>query len=840
MKKYTLCFLLVTLMICGCTTTSKVKRTESKETEISSTEISSFVDAEPDKTSDNKEESSEEINFYDPALDADNNGILDYIEKMDLETDTDEDGLTDYQEISIIGTDPLLKDTDGNGLNDIDDDMDNDGLSNGYELSIGTSPNSIDSDGDGLGDFYEHKTLKTDPLNADTDKDGASDGWEISHDYNPLKFNKDFSASVQLKSQRVTASVQITASADTAQSLSVRKVKPDAMINETIPGYIDSAFEFEANGDIGIAVMSFQLDDELLNNPECVPTIYCLNEDNYSWYELETIIENNIAKAQITHFSKYILMDKTIYDRVMTASQKIDPVKAKAKEPDSNHDDINDYLTKMMCDGVIRTKTGALVFGSHTYEQVQQNDDLDGDGIINGEEVNITTDLYIPKEAVELNGHYYLRYDEGYVWDDANTFCLSVGGHLATITSAEEQEFVKSLVFAGSKNSYWLGARGHDRVFSWITGEDWVVDYGHYNNFSSSGYEDCLMMYRLDNPMYSIERAGMWNDLNHYAVCGNEPFFGINNFGLVCEWEDVDGDLYINLNSSPVETDSDHDGFPDNIDPTPYYPEAFASISDYKKYYYDDEITVTLFVKQPAWDSRLAYTNNLQESDYFQFGGSGHSYLGIDYEDESQYYFGFYGNTGVDSSPQIQAVMGKVYPGFILGEMKVSENGTYKRSFSDGIPEFTIAKTFVVTKEQLEAIMEYADKHKNDNYYLSSYNCTTFAVNALKNAGLCEGITEHKWQTDVNALLYYLVQVTKISNYINKPTIEKLFSDDLIKEIQNTIFYGYSPADTAQDIKESYDGYLTKRKYKLRNPNPDDDPDNAKTIDAYEYITKKH
>ena len=29
----------------------------------------------------------------------------------------------------------------------------------------------------------------------------------------------------------------------------------------------------------------------------------------------------------------------------------------------------------------------------------------------------------------------------------------------------------------------------------------------------------------------------MWNDLNHDGVCGDEPFFGLENFGFVCEWE---------------------------------------------------------------------------------------------------------------------------------------------------------------------------------------------------------------------------------------------------------------------------------------------------------------
>jgi len=107
--------------------------------------------------------------------------------------DDDEDGLTNYQELVELGTNPALKDTDGDDVEDGNDawpldttewlDTDNDGTGDNADT---------DDDGDGLSDEDEEKIHGTDPMLADSDGDGLSDPDELLvHLTNPIDDDSD-------------------------------------------------------------------------------------------------------------------------------------------------------------------------------------------------------------------------------------------------------------------------------------------------------------------------------------------------------------------------------------------------------------------------------------------------------------------------------------------------------------------------------------------------------------------------------------------------------------------------------------------------------------------------
>ncbi len=123
------------------------------------------------------------------VADTDGDGLLDGQETAITGTDplvsnvgldSDGDGLTDAQELNITDTDRLSADSDGNGVNDVDEDRDSDGLSSLEEAVLGTSDFNPDTDGDGLSDSYEAGLASPDfsLLDADTDADGISDFFE--------------------------------------------------------------------------------------------------------------------------------------------------------------------------------------------------------------------------------------------------------------------------------------------------------------------------------------------------------------------------------------------------------------------------------------------------------------------------------------------------------------------------------------------------------------------------------------------------------------------------------------------------------------------------------------
>lgn len=94
--------------------------------------------------------------------------------EVDRDADSDGDGLTAEFETTLSFTDPGLYDSDGNGRSDYDDfhypitspDSDGDGVSDAIEVTENTDPYAVDSDSDGLTDGEETHVYGTDPNNA--------------------------------------------------------------------------------------------------------------------------------------------------------------------------------------------------------------------------------------------------------------------------------------------------------------------------------------------------------------------------------------------------------------------------------------------------------------------------------------------------------------------------------------------------------------------------------------------------------------------------------------------------------------------------------------------------
>jgi len=161
--------------------------------------------------------------------------------------------------------------------------------------------------------------------------------------------------------------------------------------------------------------------------------------------------------------------------------------------------------------------------GSYTNKHLIKNVNLNGNVIkINLIQPNV-------EGKVTWNGHDYQIFDERMSWKAAKAYCENLGGHLLTITSQEEQDFINVFMRQlGGKNYYYLGATDEEieGEWKWVTGEpfEYINEPSYFDN---SGNEDFLQIYNF-RPGVANRRLGQWNDMKE-----DDPLY---DHGIICEW----------------------------------------------------------------------------------------------------------------------------------------------------------------------------------------------------------------------------------------------------------------------------------------------------------------
>ncbi len=139
----------------------------------------------------------------------------------------------------------------------------------------------------------------------------------------------------------------------------------------------------------------------------------------------------------------------------------------------------------------------------------------------------------IPDNATVFNGHSYKVFDESMTWSEAKEYCESLGGHLVTITSLEEQSFVENIVNNGNKNCYWIGATDEvtEGDYQWITGESW-----YYTNWSSGNPDNSTQRDANGEDYLELvkSKSYKWNDGENNGDIGDHS---LSNHGFICEWD---------------------------------------------------------------------------------------------------------------------------------------------------------------------------------------------------------------------------------------------------------------------------------------------------------------
>ena len=129
------------------------------------------------------------------------------------------------------------------------------------------------------------------------------------------------------------------------------------------------------------------------------------------------------------------------------------------------------------------------------------------------------------------NGHVYQRFDGDITWNSAKAACEQRQGHLATLTSEEENQFVyDKLLDANSGavgNRYIIGLyESPEYQWNWVTGERW-----DYNNWASGQPSNSYASYGNVSDRYQnigTTSADQWQD---YWKDSNRT-----RTGYICEW----------------------------------------------------------------------------------------------------------------------------------------------------------------------------------------------------------------------------------------------------------------------------------------------------------------
>lgn len=120
----------------------------------------------------------------------------------------------------------------------------------------------------------------------------------------------------------------------------------------------------------------------------------------------------------------------------------------------------------------------------------------------------------------EFNGHYYAMTEGlGVSWSQTESRAVALGGHLASITSQAEQDFINDTFLSNDPSTIsWIGLtdEAQEGTFVWTTGEplqytNWAP--GEPNN--AYGLEDyvCVNWHHI----YNNDSKGTWNDLSALA-----------------------------------------------------------------------------------------------------------------------------------------------------------------------------------------------------------------------------------------------------------------------------------------------------------------------------------
>ncbi|MBN4074161.1 C-type lectin domain-containing protein, partial [bacterium AH-315-E10] len=131
----------------------------------------------------------------------------------------------------------------------------------------------------------------------------------------------------------------------------------------------------------------------------------------------------------------------------------------------------------------------------------------------------VLTRVKIPDDAIKWKGHRYKRIPILMSWESARIYCQLHDGHLATITSQKENDFIEK---HWSTVHSWIGGRVKNGKWHWENGERFS-----YTNWFPGGFDkagSCMLFNKKEKG-----HSGKWSSVDDAER--------IDIPGFICEWD---------------------------------------------------------------------------------------------------------------------------------------------------------------------------------------------------------------------------------------------------------------------------------------------------------------
>ena len=205
-----------------------------------------------------------------------------------------------------------------------------------------------------------------------------------------------------------------------------------------------------------------------------------------------------------------------------------------------------DYFNGLLDDLRIYDRAVTISEVGWLYSLGNRYGDPDGDGLYNFEEETLGTNPILADtdgdgitDSVEVQKSVtFQRITGNFNFNQAVLDAENRGGHLATITSATENNAVKAV----ATGSEWVGGSDTkvEGTWQWVTGEEWTYSNWNSGEPNNSGNEDGLEFYA---------NTGKWNDI---------PTTSLDAYIL-------EKPVFTEI-SDPLNPDSDGNGYSDLLD----------------------------------------------------------------------------------------------------------------------------------------------------------------------------------------------------------------------------------------------------------------------------------